>query len=173
MMNETLQTLLNRRSIRSYKGEQVSRDDLNQILKAGTYAASGSGKQSAVMVVVQDPEIIAKMSKMNAKVMGVTSDPFYGAPTVIVVFADKNVSTAVEDGSLVIGNLMNAAYSIGVSSCWIHRAREVFESEEGKKMMKGWGMDTEKYIGVRNCLLGYSDQEPTAAPRKENYIIRV
>ena len=96
-MNETLQTLLERRSIRSYKEEQVSEDDLNQILKSGTYAASGAGKQSAVMVVVQDPETIAKMSKMNAEVMGVTSDPFYGAPTVVVVLADKTASTPVEE----------------------------------------------------------------------------
>mgnify|MGYP000846718800 FL=1 len=144
---------------------------MNQILKSGTYAASGAGKQSAVMVVVQDPETIAKMSKMNAEVMGVTSDPFYGAPTVVVL-ADKTASTPVEDGSLVIGNLMNAAYSLGVSSCWIHRAREVMDSEEGKKMLKGWGLDPEKYIGVGNCLLGYSDQEGKAAPRKDNYIIR-
>ena len=108
--------------------------------------------QSPIMVAVQDPETIAKLSKMNAAVMGVTSDPFYGAPTVIVVLADRSRGTYVEDGSLVMGNLMNAAYSIGVDSCWIHRAKEVFESEEGQALLKEWGIGGD-YIGIGHCTL--------------------
>lgn len=172
-MNEVLKCLKERRSVRKYKKEQISEEQLAQILEAGTYAATGMGMQSPVMVVVQDPAVIAKLSKMNAAVMGVSSDPFYGAPTVIVVLADRQRGTCVEDGSLVIGNLMNAAYSVGVDSCWIHRAHEVFDSEEGKALLKEWGIEGD-YVGVGHCILGYRDCElPQAKPRKENYVYRV
>lgn len=172
-MNEVLKCLKERRSVRKYKAEQIKDSELNQILEAGTYAATGMGMQSPIMVVVQNPEMIAKLSKMNAAVMGVNSDPFYGAPTVVIVLADAERGTCVEDGSLVMGNLMNAAYSVGVDSCWIHRAREVFATEEGKALLKEWGIEG-NYIGVGHCLLGYRDCElPQAKPRKENYIYRV
>lgn len=171
-MNETLQTLKTRRSIRKYKNQQVPEELLNQILEAGTYAPSGMGKQSSVMVVVQDSEMVSRLSEMNAKVMGTDSDPFYGAPTVIVVFSDTKRPTHVEDGSLIMGNLMNAAHSVGIDSCWIHRAREVFDSEEGRKIKEQWGIDSD-YVGIAHCVLGYRDCEyPKAAPRKETYIIR-
>ena len=172
-MNETLRTLETRRSIRAFKEDQVPDEILDQILEAGTYAPTGMGRQSPVMVVVQEREMIGKLSKMNAAVMNTDSDPFYGAPTLVVVLADKTIHTGVEDGSLVMGNLMNAASSLGIGSCWVHRAREVFETEEGKKILAGWGLDPEQYIGVGNCILGYADQEGKAKPRKENYIIRV
>ena len=172
-MNEVLKCLKERRSVRKYKAEQIKDSELNQILEAGTYAATGIGMQSPIMVVVQDSEMIAKLSKMNAAVMGVNSDPFYGAPTVVIVLADAERGTCVEDGSLVMGNLMNAAYAVGVDSCWIHRAREVFATEEGKALLKEWGIEG-NYIGVGHCLLGYRDCElPQAKPRKENYIYRV
>ena len=172
-MNEVLNCLKERRSIRKYKNEQIKDEELNQILEAGTYAATGMGMQSPIMVVVQDAETISALSKMNAAVMGAASDPFYGAPTVIIVLADRSRPTYVQDGSLVMGNLMNAAYSIGVDSCWIHRAREVFATEEGKALLKEWGIEG-KYIGVGHCLLGYRDCElPQAKPRKEIYIYRV
>ena len=171
-MNETLKTLTTRRSVRAYLPDQVKEDDLKQILEAGTYAPTGMGAQSPVMVVVQDPETIRQLSRMNAAVMGGSGDPFYGAPTVIVVLADKNRGTCVEDGSLVMGNLMNAAASLGVASCWIHRAREVFDTPEGKELLKKWGL-SDNYIGVGNCILGYAkDPLPQSKPRKENYIIR-
>ena len=113
------------------------------------------------------------LSGMNAKVMGLDTDPFYGAPTVIVVLADKNIPTYVQDASLVMGNMMNAAFALGVDSCWIHRAREVFDSEEGKELKKQWGVP-EEYIGVGHCVLGYRDCEyPTAKPRKDGFVIRV
>ena len=165
-MNETLKNLEERRSIRKYKDEQIRDEQLNEILEAGTYAPTGMGAQSPVMVVIQDKETIRELSKMNADVMGTNSDPFYGAPTVIVVLADKNRLTYVEDGSLVMGNLMNAAHAVGVDSCWIHRAKEVFESEKGKELLKKWNIEGD-YVGIGNCILGYRDcQYPKANQEK-------
>lgn len=172
-MNETLQTLKNRRSVRSYLPEQIKAEELQQILEAGIYAPTGMGAQSPIIVVVQDKETIAYLSKLNAAVMGSTSDPFYGAPTVVVVLADRSRGTCVEDGSLVIGNMLNSAASLGVGSCWIHRAKEVFDSPEGKSLLEKWGIQGD-YVGVGNCILGYAKGEiPAAKPRKENYIYRV
>ena len=172
-MNESIKNLLERRSIRAYKKELVPKETLDTILEAGEYSPSGMGQQSTLMVVTQDPELVARLSKMNAAVMGSTSDPFYGAPTVIIVFSDSKMGTCVENGSLVMGNLMNAAHALGVDSCWIHRAREVFASEEGKALLAQWGIEGD-YIGIGHCILGYRDCElPHAKPRKENYIYRV
>lgn len=172
-MNEVLKCLKERRSVRRYKKEQIRDSELEQILEAGMYAPTGMGMQSPIMVAVQDPDTVAKLSRMNAAVMGVASDPFYGAPTVIVVLADRSRGTCVEDGSLVIGNLLNAAFSVGVDSCWIHRAREVFDSEEGRALLKEWGIEGD-YVGVGHCILGYRDMElPQAKPRKADYIYRV
>lgn len=173
-MNETLNTLIHRRSIRKYKPEQITGEQLDQILEAGMYAPTGKGMQSPVMVVVQDKALIGKLSKMNAAVLGVDTDPFYGAPTVVIVLADQSVrSTWLEDGSLVMGNLMNAAWSVGVDSCWIHRAREMFASEEGKALLKEWGLKGD-LVGIGNCILGYRDCEvPEPKPRKEGYVVRI
>ena len=144
-----------------------------EILEAGEYAPSGMGQQGTLMVVTQNPELVAKLSKMNADVMGTESDPFYGAPTVVVVFADSNMPTCVENGSLVMGNLMNAAHALGVDSCWIHRAREVFASEEGKAWKAEWGVP-ESYVGIGHCGLGYrSGEYPKAKARKDGFVIRV
>lgn len=173
-MNEVIRAIEERRSVRAYRPEQIKKEELDVILEAGTYAPTGMGMQSPKIVVVQDPQLIAKLSKMNAEVMGVTSDPFYGAPTVLVVLADSARSTCVEDGSLVLGTLMLAAHSVGVASCWIHRAREVFASKEGKALLKEWGIP-EGYIGVGHCILGYA-QEGAIKPaksRKEDYIVRL
>ena len=174
MENAVLKNLQERRSIRKYLPKQVDEEQLQAILQAGMFAPTGRGLQSPVMIVVQDQEVREKLRKMNASVMGNPDmDPFYGAPTIIVVLADKTVSTCVEDGSLVMGNLMNAAYSVGVDSCWIHRAREEFESEEGKALLKEWGVEGD-YIGIGHCILGYRDCEsPVARERKANYIYRV
>lgn len=172
-MKETLQDLKTRRSCRSYKPEQIKDEELNAILEAGTYAPTGMGMQSPIMVVVQDKETIAQLSRLNASVMGVDRDPFYGAPTIIVVLADTSRSTYKEDGSLVIGNLLNAAHAVGVDSCWIHRAKEVFEMPEGKALLEKWGI-TGSYEGIGNCILGYADAPlAEAKPRKSDYIIRV
>jgi nitroreductase len=173
-MKETLQDIRERRSCRKFQDRQISDEQLNTILEAGTWAATGRGLQSPIMIVVQDKPTLEKLSKMNAVVMGVDSDPFYGAPTYVIVLADRARPTCVEDGSLVMGNLMLAAHAVGAASCWIHRAREVFDSEEGKAMLKGWGIEGD-YIGVGHCALGYAAEngEAPAKPRKEGYIIRV
>ena len=170
-MKEVLEALKNRRSVRKYKPEQITKEELNAVLEAGSYAPTGMGLQSPKIVVVQKPELIKKLSRMNAVVMGTDKDPFYGAPTVLVVLADPRRSTFVEDGSLVMGNLMNAAYAVGLGSCWIHRAREVFESPEGKELLTQWGIPQD-YIGIGHCILGYTDGElPAAKPRKDYYIV--
>ena len=173
MTNETLQTLKTRRSVRSYLPKQVEEEALQAILEAGTYAATGMNRQSPIILCVQDPEVRELLRRLNAGVMGRDGDPFYGAPTVIAVIADKNIMTHVEDAALVIGNMMNAAFSVGVDSCWIHRAKEEFDSEEGKALLKKLGIEGD-YVGVGNLILGYRDGDlPPTRPRKENYIYRV
>lgn len=169
-MNETIKNLIERRSCRKYKAEQIKDEELNTILKAGEYAPSGNGLQSPIMIVLQQKETIQKLSKLNAKIMGKDIDPFYSAPTVIIVLADKTKNTYIEDGSLVLGNLMNAAHSLGIGSCWINRAKEEFETAEGKELLKEWNI-SEEYVGIGHCILGYPDQVPLdAKPRKDNYV---
>lgn len=169
MMNQALKAIYDRRSIRKYKAGQISREELEAVLKAGVCAPTGMNWQSPIIVVVQNSEDVAYLSKLNAKVRNSTSDPFYGAPTVLVVLAEAGSSFAVQDGSLVMGNLMNAASAIGLGSCWINRAKEVFETEEGKALLKKWGIEGD-YVGIGNCILGYPDEAPQMKPRKENYI---
>lgn len=169
-MNETIKNLIERRSCRKFKPEQIKEEELQLILKAGEYAPTGKGKQSPIMLVIQNKETIEKLSKINAEIMGVNNNPFYGAPTIVIVLADRNVGTYIEDGSLVIGNLMNAAHSLGIGSCWIHRAKEEFETETGKKFLKQWGIP-DNYVGIGHCILGYPDGNlPEAKPRKEDYV---
>ena len=173
-MNETLKTLKERRSCRKYLPKQVEAAALDAILEAGTYAPTGMNRQAPVIVAVQDPETVKKISKLNAAVMGADTDPFYGAPTVLVVLADPEVRTYVYDGALVMGNLMNAAHAVGVDSCYIFRAREVFATEEGKALLRQWGVP-DHYEGIGNCILGYGAEggKREASPRKENYIYKV
>ena len=172
-MNETLKTLIERRSCRSYKPDPIPAEILDQILEAGTYAATGMGRQSPIMIAVTDKKVRDQLSKMNAAVMGASNDPFYGAPVVIIVLADRSVPTYLYDGSLVMGNLMNAAHSLGIASCWIHRAKEEFNSDEGKAILKQLGIEGD-YEGIGHCILGYAAQEiKAAAPRKENYIRKI
>ena len=173
-MNEAMQVLLTRRSIRKYKPDMIKEEELQQILEAGMYAPTAMGKQSPLMVVIQDKETMEQLRRMNASVMGNPDmDPFYGAPMMILVLADKNARTCRDDGSLVMGNLMNAAHAVGVGSCWIHRAKEEFESEEGKALLAKWGIEGE-YEGIGHCILGYADcPAPEPKPRKEGYVVRV
>ena len=172
-MNEVICSMIERRSCRKFQDRQVDEAALQEILEAGTYAASGMGRQSPILVAVQDPEQVALLSKLNAAVMGSDKDPFYGAPMVVVVLADSSVRTCIEDGSLVIGNLMLAASTLGVASCWIHRAREVFASEEGKRLMAQWGVP-EGCIGVGHCILGYAAAAPAPGKeRKSDFVVRV
>ena len=172
-MAETLTTLKTRRSCRAYKDELIEEEKLNAILEAGTFAATGMGRQSPIIIAVTDRALRDKLSKMNAAVMGRDGDPFYGAPELLIVLADKTVPTYLYDGSLVMGNMMNAAADLGVANCWIHRAKEEFESAEGKAFLKSLGIEGD-YEGIGHLILGYA-AAPLVEPkeRKANYVYRV
>ena len=172
-MSDVLETIKSRRSIRKYKSDMVPQDKLEKIIEAGTYAATGMGKQSPIIVAVTNKELRDKLSAMNAKIMGTNTDPFYGAPVVLIVLADKSRPTYLYDGSLVMGNLMLEAEAQGIGSCWIHRAKEEFESEEGKELLRSLGIEGD-YEGIGHCILGYADGDaPKAAPRKDSYVYYV
>lgn len=170
---ETITNLLTRRSTKKYKPDMIPQDVLDQIIEAGTYAANGRGRQAPIILAITRKEVRDSLSRLNASVMGASMDPFYGAPVVLVVLADKSVPTYVYDGSLVLGNLMSAAHALGIGSCWIHRAKEEFELPEGKELLKSLGIEGD-YEGIGHCILGYAAAEPNAAaPRKENYVYRI
>lgn len=172
-MSDVLETIKSRRSIRKYKSDMVPQDKLEKIIEAGTYAATGMGKQSPIIVAVTNKELRDKLSAMNAKIMGTNTDPFYGAPVVLIVLADKSRPTYLYDGSLVMGNLMLEAEAQGIGSCWIHRTKEEFESEEGKEILKSLGIEGD-YEGIGHCVLGFADgPAPKAAPRKDSYVYYV
>ena len=173
-MKETLQDLKTRRSCRKYRQEQIKEEELQAILEAGTYAPTGMGAQSPIMVVVQDKKVRDYLSSLNARELGSDTDPFYGAPTVIVVLADRSRRTYVDDGNMVIANILNAAHAVGVDSCYIYRAREVFNTDEGKELLETWGVNGD-YEGIGNVILGYGLPEGIreAVPRKNDYIVRV
>ena len=172
-MSDVLETIKSRRSIRKYKSDMVPQDKLEKIIEAGTSAATGMGKQSPIIVAVTNKELRDKLSAMNAKIMGTNTDPFYGAPVVLIVLADKSRPTYLYDGSLVMGNLMVEAEAQGIGSCWIHRAKEEFESEEGKEILKSLGIEGD-YEGIGHCVLGFADgPAPKAAPRKDSYVYYV
>ena len=167
---DAMQNLLTRRSVRQYKEDPIPQDVLERIVEAGTYAATGMGKQSPIIVAVTNRALRDRLSRMNAAVMGGSGDPFYGAPVVLVVLADKSIGTHVYDGSLVMGNLMLAAHAEGVASCWIHRAKEEFESEKGRQILRDLGIEGD-YEGIGHCILGYADgEEPQPKPRKASYV---
>lgn len=169
---EAMYNLLNRRSVRKYTEKPVPDELLDQVLEAGLYAPTGMNTQNVYMVAVRDKETRDLMMKLNAAVMGRDSDPFYGAPCVIVVLGDAEGYPVVENGSLVLGNLMNAAHAVGLGSCWIHRAKQTFETEEGKALLRKWGLP-EHLVGIGNCILGYAEEVPEARPRKEGRIVKV
>ena len=171
MDNEILKALRERRSIRSFKKEQITDEELKAVLEAGTYAPTGMGYQDPWIVAVQDPKIIAQLVKMNAAVMNSKNNPYYDAPTIVLVFGSprEKWGKSVCDGSLVLGNMMNAAHAIGLGSCWINREREMFATEEGKELMAKLGLP-EGLIGIGSISLGYIDKEAAPPkPRKENY----
>ena len=169
--NEVIQNIITRRSIKKYKADQITDEELQTVLEAGLYAPSGMGMQSPLMVVVQDEETMAQIVKMNAAVMNVDTNPYYGAPTVILVFAPVDRGTYIEDASCVLDTMMLAAHSIGLGSRWIHRERQMFETEEGKQLMNKWGVP-EKFAGVGALALGYADCElPQPPARREGRII--
>ena len=158
-----------RRSIRSYKQDAVPEDLIRQIVEAGTYAATGRGLQSPIIIAVTDREARDRLSKLNADILGTDADPFYGAPVVLIVLADRSIPTYLYDGSLVLGNLMLAAHALGLGSCWIHRAKEEFDSPEGKQILKNLGIEGD-YEGIGHCIIGYIDGDvPEAKPRKDGW----
>ena len=171
---ETLEAIRTRRSVRSYKSDPVPQELIDRIAEAGTWAATGMGRQSPIIIAITDKAARDELSKLNAEIMGTDSDPFYGAPAVLVVLAQKDVPTHVYDGSLVMGNLMLAAHELGLGSCWIHRAKEEFERPEGKALLEKLGLDPEAYEGVGHCVVGYAAGDaPEPKPRKEGYVHRI
>lgn len=167
--DEALKLIESRRSIRSYKPDMVPDDLIDKVIEAGTFAATGGGRQSPIIIAVKDRKTRDKLSKLNADIMGAETDPFYGAPLVLIVLADRSSSTYLYDGSLVMGNLMLAAHALGLGSCWIHRAKEEFDRPEGKEILKDLGI-TGDYEGIGHCILGYIDGDvPEAKPRKEKW----
>jgi nitroreductase len=172
MTNETLKVLETRRSCRKFKPDMVSKEELDAIIKAGTYAPTGKGMQSPIIIAVTDKQLRDEISEENRKIGGWKEgfDPFYGAPVILIVIAKKDNPNHVYDGSLVMGNLMNAAESLGVGSIWINRAKQEFESEFGQKILDRLGIEGE-YEGIGHCALGYAAAEaPKAAPRKADYV---
>ncbi len=156
-MNETIKALVSRKSCKSYLEKHVARELVEQIIEAGLNAPSGRNMQTPIFVAVSDDATVKKLSRMNAEVGGMEGDPFYGAPDVIIVLAKKEC-TYIYDGSLAMGNLMNAAWALGVDSRWIHRAKQMFESEEGKALLCEWGIE-EDVEGIGFCILGYAKEE--------------
>lgn len=171
-MKEALKALLERRAVRSYTDAPVTKEELDAVIEAGLYAPTARGEQRAIIVAVTNKADRDAVSEINRGIMGVDFDPFYGAPVVCVVFADGSWPMAVKDGSLVMGNMLNAAHAVGLGSCWIDRAEPVFETEEGKALARKWGVP-EGYVGVGNCILGHPAETPVPAPRQEGRVIRV
>ena len=172
-MNETIQTILSRRSVKKYQDKPVEKELLDTIVEAGLAAPSGLNKQSPIILVVTNKEVRDELSKLNAgKDPFFRSDPFYGAPAVLVVLADKSVPTYVYDGTLVMANMLLEAHSLGLGACWIHRAKETFETAEGKALLKKLGIEGD-YEGIGNCIVGYPDMTPADKPRKENWVYYV
>ena len=172
-MNETLQTILSRKSVKKFKGEQVPENLVEKIVAAGLAAPSGLNKQSPIILVIRDRQVRDELSFFNAgKDPFKRADPFYGAPCVLVVLADKSVPTYIYDGSLVMENMLLAAHSLGLGACWIHRARETFEQEQWKEFLKKHGIEGD-YEGIGNCVIGYADMQPQEKPRKENRVFYI
>ncbi len=174
VIKEAVDVLKNRRAIRKFKPEQIKDEELNIVLEAGTYAPTGAGTQGVQIVAVQTPEYVAKVDELNAKAMGSPgAHPYYGAPTIVLIFETDKCVTHELDGAAVCTNMVNAAYAAGLGSCWIHRSKQVFETEEGKELLKKWGLP-ETLTGVASIALGYADCEnPEPKPRKADYCVRV
>ena len=172
-MSNVLEEMKTRRSIRKFKPDAIPQEILDQIIEAGTYAANGRGAQNVIIIQVTNKEKRDEIAKKNAEIMGSEGDPFYGAPAMLIVLGKKDWPTHVYDGSLVMGNLMLAAHDLGIGSCWIHRAHEVFDSVEGKLLLASWGIEGD-YEGIGHVALGYALKEPAEAkPRKDDYTIWV
>ncbi|MBS6196295.1 MAG: nitroreductase [Clostridiales bacterium] len=174
-MSEVLEQIKTRRSIRKYKEDMVPQEILDRIIEAGLYAASGMGQQDTIIIQVTQKELRDKIAKMNGEIGGWKEgfDPFYGAPALLIVLGKKTCGNRVYDGSLVMGNLMLAAHELGIGSCWIHRAKEEFETQWGREFLRSLGIE-EEYEGIGHCILGYAEGDvPRAADRKEHRVFYV
>lgn len=171
---DAIQNMLTRRSVKKYKSDEVPQELIEKIVEAGTFAPTGRNAQAPIILAITNRQVRDELSKINAEIMGAPegTDPFYNAPVVLVVLADKARNTRVYDGSLVMGNMMLATHALGLGGCWIHRAKETFEREEGKALLKSLGIEGE-YEGVGNCVIGYPDHVPETKPRKENWVYYV
>lgn len=169
-MNDVIKAMCDRRSVRAYKEDEVPRELIEQVIEAGLWAPSGMGRQSPVILAITDRALRDTLAAANAKVMGADTDPFYGAPVVLVVLAPRDVPTHAYDGSLVMGNLMLAASTVGLGSCWIHRAKETFEMPEFKRVLSELGVDGD-YEGIGNCILGWPAEEPEPKPRRDGRVV--
>lgn len=169
-MNDIIKAMCDRRSVRAYRQDEVPRELIEQVIEAGLWAASGMGRQSPIILAITDRALRDTLAAANAKVMGADTDPFYGAPVVLVVLAPRDVPTHVYDGSLVMGNLMLAASTVGLGSCWIHRAKETFELPEFKQVLSELGVDGD-YEGIGNCILGWPAEEPEPKPRRDGRVV--
>lgn len=169
---EALEALMTRRSIRAYEDRMPAQELIDKVMEAGLYAASGKNMQTAIIVEVTNKEVRKRLSVINAEIMGTTADPFYGAPVVLAVLADKSSPNHVCDGALMMGNLMNAAHAVGLGSCWINRARETFDRADGRRMLEEWGIEGD-YEGIGFCVLGFPAKEGKAAPRKAGRVFYV
>jgi len=174
MKTEALEVLKNRRAIRKYKPGQITEKELNAVVEAGTYAPTGAGTQGVQIVAVQTPEYVAAVDALNAKVLNNPgAHPYYGAPTILLIFETEQCVTHELDGGAVCTNMLNAAYAAGLGSCWIHRCKQMFELPEGKELLRKWGLP-ETLVGVASIALGYADcAQPQPKPRKADYIVRV
>lgn len=171
-MNDIIKAMKERRSVRKFKSDMPDKKDIEQIVEAGLYAANGRGKQAVITVAVTNRELRDKISDINRKIGGWSEgfDPFYGAPVILIVLADKDWPTCVYDGSLVMGNMMLAAHSLGLGSIWIHRAKEEFETDEYKELLKSLGVEG-NWEGIGHCAVGYADGDiPTPAERKDGRV---
>ena len=172
-MSEFIEKLKSRRSVRSFKSEMPPKKVIDEIISAGLYAPSGMNRQPVIIVAVTNKEMRDRLSRMNAEIMGKDVDPFYNAPVVLIVLADKAAPTYLYDGTLVMENLMLAAHDEGLGSCWIHRAKEEFESEEGRELLRQLGISGD-YEGIGHCILGYPAGDiPAEKPRKENWVYKI
>lgn len=170
---DALKVLCERRSTKSYKEEMPEAEKINAILEAAMNAPTGRNMQAPIILAVTNKCVRDELSELNAKILGTDQDPFYGAPVVLTVLADRSVSTHVYDGSLVMGNIMNAAEALGLGSCWIHRAKEMFDSPDGKAILERLGISGD-YEGIGNCIIGYpSGDKPEKRPRKSGYVYYV
>ena len=174
MYKEALEVMKSRRAIRKFKPEQITDAELQAVVEAGTYAPTGGGTQGVQIVAVQTPEFVAAVDALNAKVMGKDdAHPYYGAPTILLIFETEQCFTRELDGAAVCTNMVNAAYAVGLGSCWIHRSKQMFQTEEGKALLKQWGLP-ETLEGVASIALGYADCPlPAPKPRKADYCVRV